>query len=99
MLTVTVVAGIAALLFIARRSYWVVQILRASSRLLNALTGGEGDSTFSAWSWHLAIQPGLAGKIGRLRVAVVDRFAGAGHCEAAYAWHAQRDLLARDATT
>lgn len=33
--------------------YWLTQIGRAASRLLNAALGGEGDCTFSAWSWEL----------------------------------------------
>lgn len=75
--------------------YWFVQVFRASSRLLNALTGGEGDSTFSAWSYHLMVK---GKRSGYWRVKIIDSlfFNGAGHCEAAYRWHVERGLLERD---
>lgn len=73
--------------------YWIAQVGRASSRLLNALTGGEGDSTFSAWSWHLKIRNK---RTGSLRVRVVDFLVGTNHCQKAYDWHVERRLLERD---
>jgi len=74
--------------------YWLEQVGRALSRLLNAVAGGEGDCTFSAWSWHLK----LRGKpTGALRVAVVDALSRQeGHCRRAYEWHAARGLIQRD---
>lgn len=74
--------------------YYVIQVLRASSRLLNALTGGEGDSTFSAWSYHLHMNKHSAW--GAFRVKWIDRMLGAGHCERSYAWHMARDLITKD---
>lgn len=75
--------------------YWIEQVGRALSRLLNAVTGGEGDSTFSAWSYHLLVQ----GKPwGAWRVDFVDGLPGnyPGHCKEAYDWHVERHLLERD---
>ena len=70
--------------------WWLMQVGRASSRLLNAIRGGEGDTTFSAYSDHLL----LAGsRWGRLRVALVDRLLGKNHCLKAWAWHASRRLF------
>lgn len=71
-----------------------IQVLRALSRLLNAVTGGEGDTTFSAGSWTLL----LAGsRWGRVRVAVVDWLnRDPGHCRRAWEWHKERGLLLLD---
>jgi hypothetical protein len=75
--------------------WYLRQIGRACSRLLNALAGGEGDTTFSAGSW--------AGKLagtrwGATRVAFVDWLnRQPGHCESAYHWHRDRGLLEQDA--
>jgi subtilisin-like proprotein convertase family protein len=74
--------------------YWFMQVFRASSRLLNAVTGGEGDSTFSAWSYYLAHDHNSAW--GRWRVKVVDSLFGQGHCKESYVWHLERDLLHKD---
>lgn len=75
--------------------YWFTQVLRALSRLLNALTGGEGDSTFSAWSYYLLIR---GKRTGEWRVRFVDAlpFNYPGHCREAYEWHKERRLLERD---
>jgi hypothetical protein len=75
--------------------YWIVQVARALSRLLNAVTGGEGDSTFSAWSYHLMLRNKRTGK---WRVKFVDSlfFNKPGHCKEAYEWHTERRLLERD---
>ena len=70
--------------------WWLMQVGKALSRLLNAILGGEGDTTFSAYSYHLL----LAGsRWGRLRVALVDRLLGKNHCLEAWAWHASRRLF------
>lgn len=77
----------------------LIQLGRALSRLLNALTGGEGDTTFSAGSEWLRRhgRTALARWAGRARVRFVDWLNGEpGHCAAAYAWHAERDLFIRD---
>lgn len=74
--------------------YHLFQIFRASSRLLNALTGGEGDSTFSAWSYHLWVDHGSWW--GKWRVKVLDALLGKDHCKISYEWHVQRDLLHKD---
>lgn len=71
--------------------YWIIQVTRASSRLLNALTGGEGDCTFSAWSYHLAHD--RQRKWGKFRVRVIDGMFGTDHCKNSYLWHRSRDLL------
>lgn len=72
---------------------YAAQVARASSRLLNALTGGEGDTTFSAQSEWLRLR---GRPCGRVRVAILDRLFGAGHCRAAYLWHHDRRLFQRD---
>lgn len=74
--------------------YYFLQVFKASSRLLNALTGGEGDSTFSAWSYHLKVDKQSAW--GSLRVKCVDYMLGEGHCQGAYNWHKEHDLLKID---
>jgi hypothetical protein len=74
--------------------YYFFQIKRASSRLLNALTGGEGDCTFSAWSYHLWVDHGSSW--GRWRVLILDGVLGKDHCKISYDWHVQRDLLYKD---
>lgn len=74
--------------------YWLAQIGRALSRLLNALFAGEGDCTFSAWSWELRMR---GSGWGPLRVRVVDWLNRTpGHCETAWQWHAAHGLLAKD---
>jgi hypothetical protein len=76
--------------------YWLAQVGRALSRLLNAVCGGEGDCTFSAWSWHLALK---GSAWGWFRVRFVDALPGngKGHCAEAYAWHVLHDLFSEDA--
>lgn len=72
------------------RCWWCMQVGKALSRLLNAILGGEGDTTFSAYSYHLL----LAGsRWGRIRVAFVDSLLGRGHCRESWAWHAARRLF------
>ena len=77
--------------------YYAFQVSRASSRLLNALTGGEGDVTFSAWSYHLMINKHSAW--GALRVKWVDHMLGEGHCARSYTWHEAHDLIRKDELT
>ncbi len=73
---------------------YITQVLRALSRLLNALAGGEGDTTFSAASWGLALK---GSRWGRLRVKLIDWLNGTpGHCKAAWEWHRDRGLLVKD---
>lgn len=70
------------------------QVFRASSRLLNALVGGEGDTTFSAGSWTAFLS---GSRTGRWRVAVVDWLnRDEGHCRRAWEWHRDRGLLELD---
>lgn len=73
------------------------QVGRAASRLLNALVGGDGASTFSAQSYDLALR---GSAWGRWRVRFVDALPpnGAGHCAEAFAWHVEHGLL-RDPRT
>jgi len=70
------------------------QLLRAVSRLINAIRGGEGDTTWSAGSWARK----LAGsRLGVLEVRLIDRLnREPGHCEAAWLWHRDRGLLVDD---
>lgn len=72
------------------RCWYCVQVGRALTRLLNALLGGEGDSTFSAYSWELQ-RRGSAW--GVWRVALVDAVFGTGHCLDSWAWHDARGLF------
>lgn len=72
------------------RCWWCMQVARSSSRFLNAVMGGEGDTTFSAFSYHLVLS---GSRWGRIRVALVDAILGADHCKDSYAWHAERRLF------
>lgn len=74
--------------------WWLRQVGRALSRVLNALAGGEGDTTYSAGSWAAK----LAGtRWGATRVRIVDWLnQEPGHCAAAFAWHRDHGLLAED---
>lgn len=82
--------------------WWIKQVGRASSRLLNALAGGEGDTTFSAYSFELMIsRTGWMQKIGWWRVWLIDtlaeRLTGREfHCLDAWLWHQERRLFVRD---
>ena len=62
--------------------WYFSQIGRASSRLLNAILGGEGDCTFSAYSWQLQENGARhASRLyGRIRVVIVDGLTNEGHC-------------------
>jgi hypothetical protein len=83
-----------------RVAYWCLQVSRASSRLLNAIWGGEGDSTFSAWSYYMTVRRDKGPFyhfIGRCRTAVTDWLVRAsGHCKDSYDWHVAHDLLRKD---
>jgi hypothetical protein len=70
--------------------WWLTQIGRASSRLLNAVLGGEGDVTFSAYSYELMRNGAW---IGTVRVTVVDAVLGPGHCYESWLWHHERRLF------
>lgn len=82
--------------------WWLKQVGRAGSRLLNALLGGEGDTTFSAYSFELMInRTGWSQKIGWWRVwtidTLVERLTGREcHCLDAWLWHQQRGLFEPD---
>lgn len=75
------------------KCWYCLQIGRAMSRLLNAFCGGEGDTTFSAYSYYLLIKNSMWGKI---RVAVIDAVLGDNHCFASYVWHKERRLFDTD---
>jgi len=70
---------------------WLWQVGRGASRLLNALTGGEGDVTYSARSWQLYLQDPHR---YRWRVRLVDWLNGdPQHCMRAYYWHLRHGLI------
>jgi hypothetical protein len=75
--------------------WYFSQVGRALSRLFNALMGGEGDVTFSAYSYELSINEGraISRTYGALRVAIVDFIAGKGHCAEAWRWHHEHKLF------
>lgn len=74
--------------------YYLTQVGRASSRLLNAVTGGEGDCTFSAWSYELFRN---GSRVGYWRVRFVDWLnREPGHCYTSWVWHEAKGLIARD---
>ena len=78
--------------------WYLVQIGKALSRMLNAVLGGEGDTTFSAYSYHLSINgKRKSSKVyGKARVAIVDALTYKGHCSDAFKWHHERDLFEID---
>lgn len=67
------------------------EILRGMSRTLNGAVDGNGDVTFSAWSYWML----LRGKTwGKRRVQFVDWITREpGHCERWYHWHKERKLF------
>lgn len=77
------------------------QVFKGFSRLMNALTGGEGDTTFSAYSWHLMMngESRLSRQWGVLRSDAVDWIFGDGHCLRAYEWHKRKGLFEIDKVT
>jgi hypothetical protein len=83
--------------------WWLCQMGRALSRLINAIFGGEGDTTFSAYSYELALWGDTRTQmaIGRWRVWVIDGFyetvfKESDHCLDAWVWHQERRLFERD---
>ena len=74
---------------------YLLQVGKALSRLLNAITGGEGDTTFSAYSYQLKVRgkSQFARRYGAWRVAVIDWFLGDEHSLSAWLWHEQHDLF------
>jgi hypothetical protein len=76
----------------------IVQTGRALSRLFNALTGGEGDTTTSAYVYRLSMDGGRKLWVpGSLWVAFVDwLLREPGHCEVSHDWHKQRRLFQDD---
>jgi hypothetical protein len=71
---------------------YLKEIGRGGSRLLNAMFGGPGDVTFSAWSWELVLR---GSAWGRWRVRVLDAISGENHCYDAWIWHRTRGLIVR----
>lgn len=71
---------------------WFKQVARATSRMLNAVCGGDGDTTFSAGSYDLVVR---GSPWGPRRVRFVDGlpFNAPGHCEEAWGWHVLHGLL------
>lgn len=67
------------------------EILRGMSRTLSGCFDGNGDVTYSAWSYWMA----LRGKEwGPRRVAFVDAVnRSKGHCRRAYEWHEAHKLF------
>lgn len=67
------------------------EIARGMSRVLSALWDGQGDCTFSAWSYRMVV----TGKPwGPPRVRFVDALNDEpGHCAEAYSWHKDHGLL------
>lgn len=70
------------------------EIARSMSRVLSACWDGQGDCSFSAWSYRMVIH----GKPwGAPRVRFVDWINDEeGHCLDAYLWHEKHGLLDRD---
>ncbi|WP_420415131.1 hypothetical protein [Roseibium sp.] len=76
----------------------VIQIGRALSRLFNALTGGEGDTTTSAYVYRLSESGGRKLLLpARWWVAFVDwLLREPGHCKSSCEWHQERRLFQDD---
>lgn len=71
---------------------WVEEVGSALSRLLNALTGGDGSVTFSARSYDAMIDRPT--RLNKARVAAIDWLhREPGHCRDAWTWHAQKGLV------
>lgn len=70
---------------------YLEEVGSALSRLLNALTGGDGSVTFSARCWSVRLDRPA---IGRVLVWLVDLInVEPGHCREAWEWHRARDLI------
>lgn len=67
------------------------EIGRGLSRTLSGVWDGNGDVTFSAWSYHMVVR---GKKWGPFRVRFVDAVTfESGHCELYYKWHKERRLF------
>lgn len=70
------------------------EIARSMSRVLSALWDGQGDCSYSAWSYRMVVHNK---PWGPPRVRFVDWINGEpGHCYEAYLWHEAHGLLERD---
>lgn len=70
------------------------EIERGMSRELSALWDGQGDCTFSAWSYRMLV---YGKEWGPFRVRSVDWLnREPGHCLRAFEWHQLHGLLERD---
>lgn len=70
------------------------EIERGMSRELSALWDGQGDCTFSSWSYRMLVH---GKEWGPFRVKFVDWLnREPGHCLRAYAWHQAHGLLDPD---
>ncbi len=77
--------------------WYAVQVSRGASRFFNALIGGEGDTTISAYSYYLALQGRRRlGIPARYWVRVIDHFLGEHHCLQGYTFHRERRLFERN---
>jgi hypothetical protein len=75
-----------------------MEIARGLSRTLNAITDGDGDTTFSAQSYENLLL-GLPGAERRVRLVDALPGTGPGHCQRAWEWHAAHGLTgAREAS-
>jgi hypothetical protein len=90
-LALIAVAAFVAILF--GRAEQRLEIARGMTRTLSGVWDGQGDCTFSAWSWHMKVR---GKKWGATRSAVVDWLSSPGHCERAWAWHQAHRLFDRD---
>lgn len=68
-----------------------LQVARGMSRALSGLWDGQGDCTFSAWSYRMQVR----GKPwGAKRVAFVDWLSRSpGHCQRSWEWHEAHGLF------
>lgn len=70
------------------------EIARSMSRVLSALWDGQGDCSFSSYSYYMQVHNKTW---GAPRVRFVDWINGEpGHCADAYAWHDKHGLFDRD---
>jgi hypothetical protein len=78
--------------------WYFKQVYKALSRLLNAMTGGEGDTTFSAYSYYIKVhsKTALGARYGAARVWLLDKLHDDGHCLDAYVWHRLHRLFEID---
>lgn len=91
-LLVIAVAAVPIILF--GRTQQRTEIARGSSRALSGIWDGQGDCTFSGWSYHMLVR----GKTwGPFRVWLVDLINGRqGHSYDAYLWHQKHALFDSD---